>query len=74
MGDHSHEHYVKLVEEDYFGNVARQDVAGILACFTEDARVTIYHGDNEPRRFSGAADDGASPLQSFFLETRHRFF
>jgi ketosteroid isomerase-like protein len=66
MGSHLHEHYIKLVEQDYFGNVARQDVAGILACFTEDARVTIYHGDNEPRRFSGAADDGAAPLRSFF--------
>ena len=66
MGNHPHEHYVKLVEEDYFGSVARQDMAGILVCFTENARVTIYHGDNKPRRFSGAADDGASPLRNFF--------
>ena len=66
MGSHSYEHYVKLVEEDYFGNVSRQNIAGILACFTADARVTIYHGDNEPRRFSGAGENGASPLPSFF--------
>ena len=66
MGNRTHEYYVKLVEEDYFGNVARQDKAGILACFTEDARVTIYHGDNEPRRFSGQTDPDAEPLHTFF--------
>jgi len=66
MSRHTHEDYVKLVEQDYFGNVTRQDKAGILACFTEDARVTIYHGDNEPRRFSGAGEEGESPLPSFF--------
>ncbi len=66
MGSHRHEDFVKLVEEDYFGSVARQDKAAVLACFTEDARVTIYHGDNEPRRFSARADAGAASLISFF--------
>ncbi len=66
MGDRTHDYYVKLVEQDYFGNVTRQDKGAILACFTEDARVTIYHGDNEPRRFSGKPGAGESPLISFF--------
>ena len=64
MTDRTHDYYVKLVEEDYFGSVTRQDKPAILACFTEDARVTIYHGDNAPRRFG--TEPGASPLPSFF--------
>ncbi len=66
MAERSHNYYVKLVEEDYFGSVTRQDKAAILDCFTEDARVTIYHGDNEPRRFAGKSGTGVSPLGSFF--------
>lgn len=66
MTDFSRDHYVKLVEQDYFGSVARHDKAAILACFTDDARVTIYHGDNRPRRFQGKAASGESPLPSFF--------
>jgi ketosteroid isomerase-like protein len=62
MTDRTQEDYVRLVEEEYFGSVARQDKAAILACFTADAKVTIYHGDNQPRRFGG---DG-SPLGDFF--------
>ncbi len=64
MTDRTHAYYVRLVEEEYFGSVTRQDKAAILACFTEDARVTIYHGDNAPRLFG--SDPGASPLARFF--------
>jgi len=66
MADRTHEYYVKLVEEYYFGSVTRQDKGAILDCFTEDARVTIYHGDNKPRRFKGKSTDGELPLGSFF--------
>ncbi len=66
MAERTHGYYVKLVEEDYFGSVTRQDKDAILACFTEEARVTIYHGDNEPRRFSGKSRTGDSPLSTFF--------
>ena len=66
MAERTHGYYVKLVEEDYFGSVTRQDKDAILACFTEEARVTIYHGDNEPRRFSGKSRTGDSPLGTFF--------
>ena len=66
MAQRSHEYYVKLVEEDYFGSVTRQDKDAILDCFTEDARVTIYHGDNEPRRFGDKSSAGESPLGIFF--------
>ena len=37
MTDRTHAYYVRLVEEEYFGSVTRQDKAAILACFTEEA-------------------------------------
>jgi len=61
-----HNYYVKLVEEDYFGSVTGQDKDAILDCFTEDARVTIYHGDNKPRCFRGKPTSGESPISIFF--------
>ena len=66
MSGMGHEEYVKLVEEDYFGSVSRQDIPAVIACFTDDARVTIYHGDAEPRRFAGRPAEGESPLREFF--------
>ena len=43
--------YVDLVERRYFGNVAQADIPAVVACFTDDALVTIYHGDAAPRLF-----------------------
>jgi len=43
--------FVDTVETRYFGNVSRGAIAAVLACFTADARVVIYHGDRPPRRF-----------------------
>jgi hypothetical protein len=61
-----YDYYVNLVEEDYFGSVSREDVAAALACFTPDAKVTIYHGDAPERRFAMAPGDGESPLRDFY--------
>ena len=58
--------YVDLVEERYFGNVSREDIAAALACFTDDARVTIYHGDAAPRLFAVSPGAGETPLARFF--------
>ena len=43
--------YVDLVERRYFGNVTQADIPAVVACFTDDALVTIYHGDAAPRLF-----------------------
>ena len=66
MADLSHDDYVTLVEDTYFGSVSREDIPAALACFTDDARVTIYHGDAAPRRFAASPKDGESPLHTFF--------
>ena len=58
--------YVDLVERRYFGNVTRADIPAVVACFTEDAAVTIYHGDAAPRLFRAAPAAGETPLPRFF--------
>ena len=58
--------YVALVEERYFGNVSREDIPAVVACFTADATVTIYHGDAEPRVFRARPGAGETPLPRFF--------
>jgi ketosteroid isomerase-like protein len=59
-------YYTKLVEQDYFGNVMKEDIAAACACFTEDSEVVIYHGDNPVRRFYGTPKDGQLPLDAFY--------
>ena len=58
--------YVDLVERRYFGSVTRADIPAVVDCFTEDAAVTIYHGDAAPRRFKAAPAAGETPLPRFF--------
>ena len=53
MSNYDRAYYVKLVEEGYFGNVMKEDIPAACACFTDDAEVVIYHGDNTVRRFYG---------------------
>lgn len=38
--------YVRRMEVDYFGGVMGEDRASVWGCFTDSAKVTIYHGDN----------------------------
>ena len=54
-------YYADLVERRYFGNVAAGEIDAAVDCFTLDARVTIFHGDNPVRRFARpeSADYGA---------------
>ena len=58
--------YVDLVERRYFGNVTRADIPAVVACFTDDAAVTIYHGDAAPRVFKAAPAAGETALPRFF--------
>ncbi len=58
--------YVDLVERRYFGNVVQADVPAVVACFTDDASVTIYHGDAAPRLFKARPTAGETPLPRFF--------
>ncbi len=60
------EDYIRLVEEDYFGYVVRPDLAKILACFTDDATITIYHGDDPAAVFRAAPGAGEAPLRAYF--------
>ncbi len=57
---------IRLVETEYFGSVTRGDIPAVLACFTRDAEVKIYHGDNPVRHFSMSPRRGRSPLAHFY--------
>lgn len=57
---------IKLVEEAYFGNVMKGDIDAILACFTEDSRVRIRHGDAEERRFTLGTEGGGLSAREFY--------
>ena len=46
MSELTREDYVRLMRDDYFGGVMRSDRSAVWNCFTDDAKVTIYHGDN----------------------------
>ena len=73
MSDLSRQDYVRLVEEDYFGNVVAGNLDKVLNCFTEDVAVTIRHGDNLPRRFNRHGIDGASKLEDFYRHLCENF-
>jgi hypothetical protein len=62
----SREYYVDLVERKYFGNVEAQDIKAACSCFTNDAKVIIYHGDNEVRRYYGTPGKGEAGLEVFY--------
>ncbi len=58
--------FIDLVENRYFGSVTRRDRAGVLDCFTADARIIIRHGDAPERHFFAAPSGDQLPLTAFF--------
>lgn len=57
---------IDLVEHQYFGSVARNDIAAVRACFTDNAVVTIRHGDNPTRTFKSRPAPGEAKLTDFW--------
>jgi len=57
---------VELIESHYFGGVMAADLHQIRSCFTDDAIVTIRHGDRQPRLFSLQPLAGHQDLMSFY--------
>ena len=58
--------YIKLVEEDYFGNVARSNIDAILNFFTDDSSINIRHGDMHLRSFSKNPSASETALEGFY--------
>ena len=58
--------YVRLIRKKYFASVERQDYAAVVDCFTPDARVTIYHGDNPVQRFFKRPKKGQISFRVFY--------
>lgn len=59
---------ISLVEDAYFGRVKTPDLDGLLALFTYDARMTVYHGDGAPDVFAANPNEtmGEAPLTAYF--------
>ncbi len=66
MARDAREDSVALVEDAYFGGVARGDLDGILALFTADARMRVYHGDGPADVFAASPGPGERPLAEYF--------
>jgi hypothetical protein len=64
---------IQLVEHEYFGSVSRRDIPSVLACFTRDAAVRIYHGDNPTRNFFMTTRRGQTPLAMFYQHLTENF-
>jgi hypothetical protein len=59
-------YYVDLIETRYFGSVVRENFDDVLACFTLQARIRIYHGDNPIREFHRQPQAGQTPFIGFY--------
>jgi hypothetical protein len=59
-------HYIRLIEHDYFGNVMTENLDAVERCFTSDAVITIYHGDNAVRHFYAWPEKNQQPMRAFW--------
>lgn len=57
---------VELIEERYFGSVARADIDGVADCFTPSATVIIRHGDLPHRHFGVNPTGDEADLLEFY--------
>lgn len=58
--------YVKLIEKKYFASVMKHSYEAVIANFTEDARVTIFHGDNPVQVFFKNPKRGQQSFNVFY--------
>ncbi len=57
---------IDLVEDRYFGNVTREDVDAVSACFTDDAEIVIRHGDAPTRVMKATPAPGETDMRDFW--------
>ena len=57
---------IDFVEQAYFGNVQRQDIAAVMDCFQPGAEVIIRHGDKPIRQFATATHGDTADLREFY--------
>jgi ketosteroid isomerase-like protein len=57
---------IDLVENRYFGNVTREDVDAVAACFTDDAEIVIRHGDAPTRVMKASPAPGETDMRDFW--------
>lgn len=57
---------IDLVEDRYFGNVTREDVEAVAACFTADAEIIIRHGDAPTRLMKATPGPAETDMREFW--------
>lgn len=58
--------FIDLVENRYFGNVSREQLSDVLACFTADAEIVIRHGDAPTRTMKARPAPGEVHISEFW--------
>jgi len=58
--------YVRVIEKKYFGSVMKHDYQKVIDNFTDDARVTIFHGDNPLQVFYKNPKRGKQSFKVFY--------
>lgn len=59
-------YYLELMRDRYFPAVMTGDYARIESCFTGDAHILIYNGDNAIQRFDRNPANGLRPFTEFY--------
>lgn len=65
MDRYTRQHRVEMIT-GYFDDVVREDLAGVLARFTDDAVITIINGDNPLEVFHKRPGPGERPFDEFY--------
>ncbi|MBT8445680.1 MAG: hypothetical protein KJO38_00950 [Gammaproteobacteria bacterium] len=62
----SRDELIHMVEHTYFESVRRGDMATVLACFSEDAEIRVYRGDEPLQHFAARPSGDQQPLSAYF--------
>jgi hypothetical protein len=65
MESYTRQYWMEMVT-GYFADVVREDLAGVLARFTDDAVITIINGDNPLEVFHKWPGPGERPFEEFY--------
>ena len=57
---------IHMVETTYFDSVRRGDMAAVLGCFSDDAEIRVYRGDEALQHFAAQPAEGQQPLSAYF--------
>jgi hypothetical protein len=72
MSGQTRQYWAEMVT-GYFDDVVREDTAGVMARFTDDAVITIVNGDNPMEMFHKHPAAGERPFDEFYGHLKANF-